>query len=101
MSLGLSIATFRYVPVGLAAGAADVETYVDGLNEALLERLKTGGELFVTNAQVGGRFALRACIVNFRTTEADIAAIPDIVARAGRELDAELRPGALRERAAR
>jgi aromatic-L-amino-acid decarboxylase len=101
MSLGLSIATFRYVPAGIAAGAADVETYLDALNEALLERLKTGGELFVTNAQVRGRFALRACIVNFRTTETDIAAIPDIVARAGRELDAELRPGPLRARATR
>ena len=39
------------------------------------------------------RFLLRACIVNFRTTDADVAAIPAIVAGVGRVVDAELRPG--------
>ena len=101
LSLGLSIATFRYVPPDLDAGAAGREAYLDELNEAVLKRLKTGGEMFVSNAVVGGRFALRACLVNFRTTEADIAAVPEIVARAGRELDAELRPAALRAPATR
>lgn len=94
-TLGLSIVTFRYVPPDLAGGAPDVEEYLDRLNEALLTRLKTGGELFVTNAIVRQRFVLRACIVNFRTGAADVAAIPGIVARAGRALDAELRPGHL------
>jgi aromatic-L-amino-acid/L-tryptophan decarboxylase len=91
-TLGLSIATFRYVPRDLR-GAAAAGPYLDTLNETLLARLKTGGRLFVTNAVVEGRFLLRACIVNFRTTEADVAAIPEIVAAAGREADAELRPG--------
>ena len=100
MSLGLSIATFRYVPADLDR-AAGAEEYLDELNEAVLERLKTGGELFVTNVLVRGRFALRACIVNFRTTEADIAMIPEIVARAGRAHDAELRPPRLRAPATR
>ena len=77
------------------------KAYLDELNEALLVRLKTGGETFITNAQVRGRFALRACIVNFRTTEADIAAIPEIVARAGRALDADLRPADLKANATR
>ena len=99
LSLGLSIATFRYVPTDLDAASAD--TYLDELNEAVLERLKTGGEMFVTNAVVHGHFALRACIVNFRTTEADIAMIPEIVARTGRALDAELRPAELRAPATR
>ena len=91
-TLGLSIATFRYVPRDLR-GAGAAESYLNALNEALLARLKTGGELFVTNAVLEGRFLLRACIVNFRTTEADVAAIPEIVAAAGRRVDAELRPG--------
>jgi len=91
-TLGLSIATFRYVPRDLR-GAGAAEAYLNALNEALLGRLKTGGELFVTNAVVDGRFLLRACIVNFRTTEADVAAIPEIVAAAGRVVDAELRRG--------
>jgi glutamate/tyrosine decarboxylase-like PLP-dependent enzyme len=92
-TLGLSIATFRYVPRDLRGRSAAAEEYLNALNETLLARLKLGGELFVTNAVVDGRFLLRACIVNFRTAEADVAAIPDIVAREGRAVDAELRAG--------
>jgi hypothetical protein len=33
---------------------------------------------------IDGAFALRACIVNFRTSAADVDALPDIVAREGR-----------------
>ena len=40
---------------------------------------------------VNGRFALRACIVNFRTSMADIDALPPLLARLGREADAMLR----------
>jgi aromatic-L-amino-acid/L-tryptophan decarboxylase len=95
LTLGLSIATFRYVPRDLDVGSPEVDAYLDQLNEKLLGRLKTGGELFVTNAILGGRFVLRACIVNFRTTAADAAAVPELVARAGRSLDAEIRPAEL------
>jgi len=92
-TLGLSIATFRYVPRDLRNAGPAAEEYLNTLNETLLARLKTGGELFITNAVLDGRFLLRACIVNFRTTEADVTAIPLIVARVGRAVDAELRPG--------
>jgi glutamate/tyrosine decarboxylase-like PLP-dependent enzyme len=96
-TLGLSIATFRFVPPGLAARRAEpaVASYLDALNRALLERLNASGEAFVSNAVVGGRFLLRACIVNFRTSEADVDALPEIAARHGRALDAELRAPAL------
>ena len=99
LTLGLSIATFRYRPVDLTAGGPEVEEYLNRLNEALLGRLKIGGDLFVSNAVLDGRFALRACIVNFRTTVADAKDIPATVARTGRAVDAELRPTALRARA--
>jgi aromatic-L-amino-acid/L-tryptophan decarboxylase len=88
---GLSIATFRFVPDDLTPGTPEVEGYLNSLNEALLRRLKTGGELFVTNAVLDGRFVLRACIVNFRTTLADAQSIPGIVALEGGALDVELR----------
>jgi hypothetical protein len=58
-------------------------------------RLMAGGELFVSNAVVDGRYLLRACVVNFRTSRADVDAVPAIVARRGAELDAELRPAEL------
>ena len=89
----LSIATFRFVPVDLRPGIGDprIENYLNQLNEALLDALQRGGEAFVSNAVVAGRYVLRACIVNFRTTQADVEAIPDIVVRLGQALDAEMR----------
>jgi glutamate/tyrosine decarboxylase-like PLP-dependent enzyme len=95
VTCNLSIATFRYVPSDLK-GRPEAQEYLDTLNEELLTHLKDGGEAFVSNAVVGGRFVLRACIVNFRTTLADVEALPEIVARIGREADRTLRPAALR-----
>jgi glutamate/tyrosine decarboxylase-like PLP-dependent enzyme len=92
----LSITTFRFVPRDLAGRGEDAGAYLNDLNRALLERVQAGGELFVSNAVIDGTFLLRACIVNFRTTAADVAAVPGIVVRLGRELDATMRPDALR-----
>jgi len=79
LTQSLSITTFRYVPPGVAD-----EAYLNRLNSALLDALQRGGELFVSNAVVDGRYALRACIVNFHTTAADVEAVPGIVVEAGR-----------------
>ena len=89
----LSITTFRYVPVELRASieAPETQTYLNRLNEALLERIQASGELFVSNAVVRGIYLLRACIVNFRTQASDIDAVPGIVARLGREVHARQR----------
>lgn len=89
----LSISTFRFVPAALRAriGTTEVEDYLNTLNAALLERIQRSGEAFVSNAVVRGRYVLRACIVNFNTTSADVDALPPYVARLGREVDAELR----------
>jgi glutamate/tyrosine decarboxylase-like PLP-dependent enzyme len=91
LTYGLSITTFRYVPVDLRQSTKRSEKYLNKLNAVLLERLQTGGELFPSNAVIGGKFALRCCIVNFRTSTRDIEAIPAIVVRTGRHVDSELR----------
>jgi len=85
----LSITTFRYVPGDLRAtvGEHDTEQYLENLNQELLSRVERSGETFLSNAMVNGRFALRACIVNFRTSETDIEALPPLLARIGREAD--------------
>ncbi len=88
----LSITTFRYVPSDLKAGTEKEEEYLDKLNLELLTRLQAGGEAYLSNAVVRGRYVLRACIVNFRSTSADIRALPKIVIRLGNQVDAELRP---------
>jgi aromatic-L-amino-acid/L-tryptophan decarboxylase len=87
----LSITTFRYVPRDLSKPDAKTEEYLNQLNTELLTRLQNSGEAYISNAVIDGRFALRACIVNFRTSLADIEALPEIVCRIGREVDAELR----------
>ena len=59
---------------------------------AILSRLQAEGRVYLSNAVVGTRFALRACIVNFRTTSADVQAVVDASVTAGRALDKEMRP---------
>lgn len=89
----LSITTFRFVPAGLHGSRDEAWTidYLDGLNRALLDTLQRGGEVFVSHAVVRGMYVLRACIVNIHTGPGDVEALPDIVARVGRRLDAERR----------
>jgi len=94
VTLGLSITTFRFIPPDLAAARTEAdEEYLDRLNAALLERLQHEGEVYLSNAVVRGRYLLRSCVVNFRTSERDIDAIPEIVARSARALDRQMRPG--------
>jgi glutamate/tyrosine decarboxylase-like PLP-dependent enzyme len=90
---GLSITTFRYVPPDLTPGSQKVEAYLNQLNTNLLHRLQRSGEAFLSNAVVKGTFLLRACVVNFRTSLEDIEALPPLVTRIGREVDAIMRPG--------
>jgi glutamate/tyrosine decarboxylase-like PLP-dependent enzyme len=78
----LSITTFRYVP----PDRRDDEEYLNSLNTALLARLQQEGRVYLSNAVIGKRFALRACIVNFRTTTADIRALIEAAVVGGRAL---------------
>ena len=91
LTQGLSIATFRFVPAGLDRANAEVAEYLNELNQELLTRLQQGGEAYLSNAVIGGKYALRACIVNFRTTLEDVEAVAELVVRIGREVDGERR----------
>jgi aromatic-L-amino-acid/L-tryptophan decarboxylase len=93
LTLGLSIATFRYVPADLRphVGSSDVEAHLDRLNRRVLEAIEQSGEAFLSSAVVNGRFALRACIVNFNTSPGDVEALLPLVARLGAQIDAASR----------
>jgi glutamate/tyrosine decarboxylase-like PLP-dependent enzyme len=91
VSQHLSITTFRYVPPDIELQNEGVEEYLNELNQELLDRLNRSGEAYISNAMIDGKFLLRACIVNFRTTYADIDSLPGIVTRIGKEVDDELR----------
>lgn len=91
LTQSLSIATFRYVPTDLSSSDSNTREYLDKLNLEILTRLQRGGEAYLSNAIVNGRFALRACIVNFNTTLDDIEALPPLVVRLGKAADTEMR----------
>jgi aromatic-L-amino-acid decarboxylase len=95
LTQGLSITTFRFLPLDLKRSDEKTATYLDELNRELLTRVQQGGEVYLSNAVVYGKFALRACIVNFRTSMEDVEALLPIVVRYGKELDAEMRPEGL------
>jgi glutamate/tyrosine decarboxylase-like PLP-dependent enzyme len=85
VSHSLSVCTFRYVPRALRASVESQETeaVLNRLNQRLLSEIETGGETFLSNAVVDGRFLLRMCIVNFRTSLEDIEFLPGHIAQAG------------------
>ena len=91
VSQHLSITTFRYVPSDINEKTEDAKDYLNELNQELLDRLNNSGEVYISNAMIDGKFVLRACIVNFRTTQADIESLPEIVTRIGKQTDSELR----------
>src|SRR6266704_5590202 len=65
----LSIFCFRHVPVQLRNESAEA---IDALNERLLIALQRDGSSYLSNAALGGRFALRGCVLNYRTTLRDM-----------------------------
>ncbi len=89
----LSIATLRYVPANNSKDEKMSETDLNKLNERLLNELQKGGEVFLSNAVVDGKYCLRACIVNFRTSKKDIHEAIEIIVREGRKVYENLRSG--------
>jgi glutamate/tyrosine decarboxylase-like PLP-dependent enzyme len=52
-------------------------------NLALLQQVVDRGRIYLSNASLRGKFCLRACIVNHRTTDADIdSVVPEVLAAA-------------------
>ena len=56
------------------------------LNRALLARVVRRGRVNLSNAMINGQFALRACIVNHRSTESDVREIVSEVLEAAEEI---------------
>jgi glutamate/tyrosine decarboxylase-like PLP-dependent enzyme len=75
----LSAVCFRYRARG------DADSDCDALQNLLVQRVVRRGKVFLSNATIHGRFALRACIVNHRTTPDDIAQVVSEVLAVGRE----------------
>jgi glutamate/tyrosine decarboxylase-like PLP-dependent enzyme len=78
----LSIVCFRYVPPGPRPG----DETLNALNRRLMVEVQRRGDSYVSNAAIGETFALRACLVNHRTTQADLPALLDDIRRAATAL---------------
>ena len=88
----LSICCFRYLPREIQARlksapeAEDpqIEVELNELNTQIMLAVQRGGQAYLSSATIRGKFALRACITNFRTTRADIDKTLEIVRKAAR-----------------
>jgi glutamate/tyrosine decarboxylase-like PLP-dependent enzyme len=76
----LSIFCFRHVPVEFRNKSPEA---VDAFNERLLVALQRDGSSYLSNATFGGRFALRGCVLNYRTTLRDMEILLDDLRRVG------------------
>lgn len=79
----LSIVCFRYRP------PEDRDLDLDALNETVNERINGAGEFFFTPTRLEGRYAQRACILHYATSEADIDLLVRRVRQVGEETAAE------------
>ncbi len=71
----LSIFCFRYRPRGFTGD-------LDALNERIMLEVQRGGSSYLSNARVHGAFALRGCVLNYRTTRRDMEILLEDVRRA-------------------
>ena len=79
----LSIFCFRHVPVQLRSESPKA---IDAFNERLLVALQRDGSSYLSNATLGGRFALRGCVLNYRTTLRDMEILLDDLRRVAKSI---------------
>ncbi len=89
----LSICCFRYIPQAMRPGPDgkprrndELEGELNELNEKIMHAVQRGGRAYLSSATIHGKFALRACITNFRTTRADLEQTLEIIRSAAHAL---------------
>lgn len=74
----LSISCFRYLPDGERS-----EDQLNRLNQRILETIVREGRCYLSPTTLDDKYALRVCIVNFRTQVEDVDLLVDEVLRIG------------------
>jgi glutamate/tyrosine decarboxylase-like PLP-dependent enzyme len=77
--VSLNIVCFRYAPPALAGD----EEALNRLNRELGQTVLDDGRVYVGTTVYDGRVAFRPAIVNWRTTEADVRMIVDVIRELG------------------
>jgi glutamate/tyrosine decarboxylase-like PLP-dependent enzyme len=88
----LSIFCFRYMPEASKAAYAKADGHqqqvmdkeLNAHNERILTEVQRGGSSYLSNANIAGRFALRGCVLNYRTTPKDMEILLEDVRRAAK-----------------
>jgi glutamate/tyrosine decarboxylase-like PLP-dependent enzyme len=75
----LSVVCLRYAPPELRGDPA----LLDALNKRLVETVQAEGQVFVTSTLVRGRSAIRACVLHYGTTEADVDRLVAVIRETG------------------
>ena len=83
----LSIFCFRHVPAQVRNQSPKV---IDAFNERLLVALQRDGSSYLSNARLNGRFALRGCVLNYRTSLRDMEILLDDLRRVAKSLPASV-----------
>ena len=78
----LSAVCFRF-----RKAEAKTDEELNQCNLQLLARVVKRGRVYLSNAAIGGKFCLRACIVNHRTTDDDVDAVVTEVLATAKEMD--------------
>lgn len=73
----LSAICFRY-------RGNNAEAELNNINASILKRVVEAGRVYLSNATIHGKFCLRACIVNHRTTPADVDTVVSEVLKAAK-----------------
>jgi glutamate/tyrosine decarboxylase-like PLP-dependent enzyme len=74
----LSVVCFRFTGTEPSS-----EEELNSRNAAILKRVLQRGQVYLSNATLRGKFCLRACIVNHRTTADDVdSVIPEVLVAA-------------------
>jgi len=79
----LSIFCFRHVPAQLRGQSPEA---INAFNERLLVALQRDGSSYLSNATLGGRFTLRGCVLNYRTTLRDMEILIEDLRRVAKSL---------------
>jgi glutamate/tyrosine decarboxylase-like PLP-dependent enzyme len=85
-----SIICLRYVPAGWRRRGEPDPELLDELNRRLLLASQRAGRVYLSSTRLRGRFALRGCLINFRTTRADLDITVEEILTHGRRLAEEM-----------
>ena len=88
----LSVVCFRFNPEkAMKIKNENKELYLDKLNRLIIKSIRENREFLISGTMLNGRYVLRACIVNYRTTKQDVKYIIQALREIGKKNDALLK----------